>query len=287
MEDIKLPQPTDAFDWVQAAGGPALRCGPLAHFAPHLFTTRVWPLGSAASAESDAAWHDVVRALGSEPDRLARLHQVHGARAVVADAASRPDADIVISRDASLVLAVQTADCIPLLLADERNGAVAVVHAGWRGLAARAPIVAVEALAREFGSRSGDLMAAVGPSIGACCYEVGEDVRARFDENGFAHAEIDTWFGSSPRPTPRNPSISRVSSTRRQDRWYFDAWSATRDQLQTVGVQASRIHIAELCTASHTETFCSYRRDGARSGRIAGAIRAATIRVPEKESERM
>ena len=121
---------------------------------------------------------------------LARVRQIHGARAVVAQPGARPDADIVVSRDAGLALAIQSADCVPLLIADARTGAVAAAHAGWRGLAARVPAIAVQTLASEFGSRPADLVAAAGPSIGACCYEVGGDVRARFEAEGFGREEL-------------------------------------------------------------------------------------------------
>jgi YfiH family protein len=145
-------------------------------FAGHLFTTREWPLGSRAEA-SDEDWQAVAASLRADLDHLVRLHQVHGASVVVrragarsAPPAGRPDADIVVSDDPSLVLAVQTADCVPLLIADRATGAVAAAHAGWRGLAAGVPGVTVAALAREFGSRPADLVAVVGPSICAARY---------------------------------------------------------------------------------------------------------------------
>src|ERR671937_1314273 len=134
-----LPQPTEAFEWVQAAAGPALVCRPLLALARHLYTTRLWPLGRATSGDSEVAWSDVANAIGVGPGRLARAHQVHGSRAVEARAGDRPDADIVFTHDPDIGIAIQTADCIPLLIVDSRTGVTAAVHAGWRGLAARAP----------------------------------------------------------------------------------------------------------------------------------------------------
>ncbi len=270
-----LPQPNGPFEWVQAAGAPALVCAPLTSLARHLFTTRAWALGAPA-ADREAAWADVARSVGVDPARLVRPHQVHGARAVVAQAdAERPDADIMVSNNRAdappLAIAVQTADCMPLLIADARTGAVAAAHAGWRGLVARVPAAAVEALAREFGSRPADLIAAAGPSIGACCYEVGDEVRVQFLQAGFSEAALTRWFSGQARPTTRNPSMPGLTAPR-AGHWYFDGWTAAREMLTASGVPADRIHVAELCSASHPAAFCSYRRDGKGVGRMAAAI---------------
>ncbi|MBI3493919.1 MAG: peptidoglycan editing factor PgeF [Acidobacteria bacterium] len=273
-----LPQPTDGFAWAQAPAGPALVCRALQPLADHVFTTRRWTLGSAAVA-IDADWQPVATALNVELAHLVRVHQVHGHAVFVrraGDRPSRPDADVIVSADSSAALAIQTADCVPLLIADARTGAVAAAHAGWRGLAARVPSAAVEALTREFGSRPGDLVAAVGPSIRACCYEVGADVVDAFARAGFADAAIAGWFTTSPQPSSRNPSMPGLPRPPRSNHWYFDGSTAVRHQLEAAGVPARRIHVAELCTASHPEVLCSYRRDGNGAGRMAGAIRPRT-----------
>lgn len=280
---------------MQVDAGFALVCTPLEPFANHLFTTRAWRLGAtspfqpeppAAGGGSGAladGWDDVAGAMGVAPQHLVRVHQVHG-RAVFlhrkGDHAPvvAPDADIIITDDSAVALAVQTADCVALLIADPRARAVAAVHAGWRGLAAGAPIAAVESLAREFGSRPSDLLAAGGPAIGACCYEVGADVRERFGAAGLPQALIDRWFRPRPGATPRNPSMERLRHAPRAGRWFFDLWRATIDELETAGVPPARVHLAELCTSSHFDAFCSYRRDGKRTGRIAAAIRCPPLR---------
>ena len=255
-----LPQPTDGFDWVQAPAGPALVCRALQPHADHVFTTRHWTLGS-ARAPSDAEWQPVASALGVDLAHLVRVRQVHGHAVVVhrgGDTAARPDADVILSADPSAALAIQAADCVPLLIADVRVGAVAAAHAGWRGLASRVPAVAVEALAREFGSRPRDLVAAIGPSISAARYEVGADVRERFANARFSAEHLSRWFLPGGRPV----------------HWYFDGGVAARDQLEGAGVPAVQVHVAGLCTASHPTVLCSYRRDGRGAGRIAAAIRA-------------
>ena len=257
-------------------------CRPLEGLATHLFTTRGWPLGS-----SRDAWDDVARAVDVPLDRLIRARQVHGADVVVhrrggtftplADTA-RPAADILMTDDRSCAAAIQTADCVALLIADSRTGAIAAAHAGWRGLAARVPAVAVERLGREFGSRSADLVAAIGPAIGACCYQVGDDVRARFESAGFSPTDLARWFSAEPAAPPGNPPMSSVITAQEVDRWFFDTWRSTRDQLEAAGVPSDQIFTAELCTASHAGAFCSYRRDGPPAGRIAAAIRSSPRR---------
>jgi YfiH family protein len=160
-------------------------------------------------------------------------------------------------------MAIQTADCVPLLIADRRTGAVAAAHAGWRGLAAGVPEAVVMALTREFGSRPADLVAAIGPSISAARYEVGADVRSRFTESG--GPRVASWFAAADRPR----------------HWYFDGWRSARDLLEAAGIPAAQIHVAGLCTASHPDLLCSYRRDGAGAGRIAGLIRPGRTALQE------
>jgi YfiH family protein len=273
MVDTKLPQPSDSFRWTQAPSGPALVCTRLELFARHLVTTAAWKLG----AGHEDGWSEVAEAI-SVP--LARARQVHGAEVLVhrvgEELPVRPvSADIIVTNDPGVAPAIQTADCVPLLLVDRRTGVVAAAHAGWRGLAARVPGVAVDALARVFGSGPTDLLAALGPSIRACCYEVGADVVERFEAAGWQQASRDRWFAAAPRPTLRNPSMPRLAASPRPDRWYFDSAVATRDQLESAGVPAIQIFDSELCTASHPGVLCSYRRDGSGAGRLAAVIRAA------------
>jgi YfiH family protein len=272
------PSPPDAFSWVETTAGSALVCRPLAEVTVHLFTTRSWRLGSlVASTEDPAAWDEVAKAVDVTSGHLVRARQVHGFAVAVgrrAATADLPAADILVARDSELGLAVQVADCIPLLLADPRTGAIAAVHAGWRGLAARVPAVAVEALASHFGCRPGDLVAAVGPSIGPCCYEVGADVRERFGGAGFGADRLSEWFRDEPVSSRSNPALKETRA--RGGGWFLDMWAAVRAQLSDVGVRPDRTFVAELCTASHPAVFCSYRRDGVPAGRMAAVIRQAS-----------
>ena len=198
---------------------------------------------------------------------------------VAANAFGEPmtDADIIVSNNPALALAVQSADCVPILIADRRTGAVAAAHAGWRGLSVRVPGTTVAAMTRQFGSQRKDLVAAIGPAIGACCYEVGRDVRDRFTRTGFTSDQIERWFLRRPIVDARNPPMSSLRAAMRPEHWYFDGWASAREQLQMVGVPEKQIFAAELCTASHPDSLCSYRRDGSPSGRLAAVIRAKTL----------
>src|SRR5260221_3856856 len=231
-----LPQPPEGFAWVQAPAGPALVARALEPLAGHLFTTRAWALGSAVPA-TDADWQQLAGAVGVDLAHLVRVRQVHGASVVVcregdgrgaAGPAGAKDADIIVSNDPSLALAIQTADCVPLLIVDTRTRAVAAAHAGWRGLAARVPSVVIDALAREFGSRPDDLISAIGPSVTAESYAVGVDVRHAFQSAGFSARHIDRW----------------VLPGRRSQHLQFDGWQSTRDQLESAGVRPGTISIA-------------------------------------------
>jgi purine-nucleoside/S-methyl-5'-thioadenosine phosphorylase / adenosine deaminase len=258
---MALPQPNDRFRWTQTPAGPSLVCTALEPYAHHFFTTSQWTLGS-PSADRNAGWNEVATAADVDEGHLTRVHQVHGAAAILLRRGQRrpggdlPDADILLTDDPSTALAIQTADCVPILIADRRGGNVAAAHAGWRGLAARVPEVAVAAMVRELGSRADDLVAAIGPSICADRYEVGADVYQRFEAAGF-RAELSRWFSDGVRPS----------------HWQFDGAYAARDQLAAAGVPPPHIFAADLCTATHDNLLCSYRRDGRGAGRMAAVIR--------------
>jgi YfiH family protein len=162
---------------------------------------------------------------------------------------------------------------VPLLIADRRTGAIAAAHAGWRGMAAGVPSAVVSAMAREFGSRPADLLVALGPSVGACCYEVGLDLRRQFESSGFRPDQLARWFFETPQARAGNPSMPGLAHAGRAGHWFFDGWTATRDMLLDAGVPGDSIFTAGLCTASHPAVLCSYRREGPPAGRLAAAIR--------------
>jgi len=280
---VTPPEPNGGFRWTQLAGKPALVCEAIEPFAAHFFTTRGWRLGD-RTPDGANGWVEVAEAAGVGVEHFGRLHQVHGADAVTyKQGESRPggavpNADIALTDDPAIALAIQTADCLPILIVDRRTRAVAAAHAGWRGLAARVPAIAVERMAADLGSRVEDLLVAAGPAIGACCYEVGEDVRARFAEAGFPPAQIARWFRPEPLVLRQNPPAPALAAVRRPDHWFFDGWACVREQLESHGVPGGQILTADLCTASHDAAFCSYRRDGAIAGRMAAVIRPGPSR---------
>jgi YfiH family protein len=287
---MSLPTPDPAFRWSVEPWGYALRCGRLESEAQHLFTTRQLQLrpvappdGSSGSKETLAtsveavpapplaphhqAWRQAAASLGAEIEQVMRIKQVHGRTVRVlrrGDSSTqeyerRPEADAIVSNQADLVLAVQVADCVPLLMADRRSGAAAAVHAGWRGTCAGIAGAAIGAMTREFGTRPADLVVAIGPSIGACCYEVGSELLDAFRAAGADEAEIARWFAPAAGGKLR-----------------LDLWAANRDQIHAAGVRDDHILLSRLCTQTHAGIFDSFRADGAQAGRMA-----ALIRVPK------
>jgi hypothetical protein len=171
------------------------------------------------------------------------LRQVHSARILAVEElpAQPPSADASITNRPGFALVVKTADCLPLLLVDPENRAVAAVHAGWRGTAQRIASAAVEALARAFGSRPSALLAALGPCIGASCYEVGEDVRGAFSRAGLPLRDFSPVEGAP-------------------GKYFLDLRAAGRAQLEGAGVPAANIFSAGACT--HCDrALLSFRRD--------------------------
>jgi YfiH family protein len=200
---------------------------------------------------------------------VAMAKQVHGRTVVVVrdgdvPPATMPEADAFVSTSRDVAVAIRVADCVPLLMADRHRGVVAAVHAGWRGTAARATTAALEALEREFGAKPADLVVAIGPSIGPCCYEVGTELVDAFAAAGHERYLIDRWF-LAPAP-PRG--------SRERPRLRLDVAGANRDQLLLAGVPEEQIFSSGLCTAMHLDVLTSYRAEKEAAGRLAGVIRA-------------
>jgi YfiH family protein len=234
-----------------------LYCIPLTACAEHFFTTRNLTL-----RDRTDEWAAVAAAIGVRSEDLLLVRQVHGAAVAVASADRRrpwprPDADLLVTNDPSAAIGIRVADCVPILLAEESGRAVAAVHAGWRGTASRAAIAGVEALQLRYGVRPERILAAVGPCIGPCCYEVGESTLQAFRDAGHHADMVARWFD------PRGAG-----------KFHLDLWRATRDQLEGAGVMPENIHVAELCTRTHSDVLHSYRVDGEKAGRMLGVIRA-------------
>ena len=226
---------------------------------PHLFTSR-----DVVLRDDDREWSAVAQSLGVTSERLRLVKQVHGVNVAVARRgepwpSARPQADIVIANDPSIAIGVRTADCAAILLYDRARNVAGAAHAGWRGTAAHAAVAAVRAMQEEFGTTPRDLVAAIGPSLGQCCGEVGPEVVEAFRAGGADANAIAGWF------TPGNG-----------DRSLLDLERANAEQLQRAGVGADSIFTTGLCTKTHPARFHSYRAHGPAAGRMLGAIRCAS-----------
>jgi len=181
--------------------------------------------------------------------------------------------DASVTNQPGFLLGVQTADCVPILLVDPRKRAVAAVHAGWRGTLQRIVIKAIGKMQMEFATKPVDLLAALGPAIGGCCYEVGTEVAsaflARFPNAAEWFDELRTGDEPDPlqwlsmMPPGHQPPAKNV---------YLDLRKANRAQLLDAGLHARNIFASDLCTACRRDLFFSYRKEGARSGRLLSVI---------------
>jgi YfiH family protein len=171
---------------------------------------------------------------------MATLKQIHSSLSIVADrpAGCVGEGDGILTADPGVTVSIRTADCFPILLADRANRAVAAVHAGWRGTAAEVVVEALRRMCDEFGTTPVDISAAIGPGIGACCYQVGEEVARRFGKE----------------------SAGRL-----------DLAAENLRQLIEAGVPRTHIHLMGACTFCDRR-FHSWRRDGERAGRMISYI---------------
>jgi YfiH family protein len=200
---------------------------------PHAFPTR------------DAGDADLLNRLGCT--QVVQVRQVHGAAAILADEAPGAEADAVVARrtvaswrgpSPGTAVGVRVADCVPVLVGSTETGGVAAIHAGWRGVVAGVIASGVDLLGR------GSLVAAIGPCIGACCFEVGTEVAERI---GFV-------------------------TRRAGDKAFVDLRAAVRAQLRSLGLPDDAIEDVPGCTKHEPDRFHSFRRDGANSGRMLAAI---------------
>lgn len=179
----------------------------------------------------------------------ARVNQFHSAIVMNAGGpGSCGDGDALVTSAAGLLLTVRTADCVPVLLADPKHRVVAAIHAGWRGTAVAIIAATIRYMALHHGTRPADILAAVGPAIGACCYEVGPEVAEQF---GY---------------------IGRVK---------LDLAGENRRQLIRAGVGATQIAALNLCTRCDAARFHSFRRDGERAGRLVSGIMVSGIAISQ------
>lgn len=185
--------------------------------------------------------------------------QIHSAdvRVVQSEEAARPKPDVLgddqycdalVSNTRNILLAVKTADCVPILIGDVKTGAFAAVHAGWRGTSALIVQRAIDELKNKYAAQAENLRAAIGPAANICCYEVGAEVISQFKER---FRETDSLLLAT-----------------REGHARIDLQKFNRDQLISAGILPDRIHIAPFCTMDRTDLFFSYRREKVLHGRV-------------------
>ena len=219
--------------------------------------------------------HRFQSALGASGFTLVVLKQIHSdvIHLFEASPAEPCRGDASATNRPGLLLAVQTADCVPMLLADLKKRAVAAVHAGWRGTLQRIVIKAIGKMQMQFGSEPADMLAAIGPSIGGCCYEVGTEVATEF-RSQFPNAagwfdELRTgdepnplqWLNMAPpghQPPPKNVLL--------------DLRKANHAQLLDAGLRDENIVVSDLCTYCRRDLLFSYRKEGGTTGRLMSVI---------------
>ena len=195
----------------------------------------------------------VLEALGLSPERVVTAYQVHSARVApvgVSDGGHVvPGTDGLLSRE-GVALLLRFADCVPILLFDPAKRAIGLLHAGWKGTSARIVEKGVAQMQERFGSEPGHIVAAIGPSIGPCCYQVQED---------FARDVSRAW--------PQAAAFIH----RERNGYRADLWRMNHRQLADAGVR--HIELAQLCTACHRDEFYSHRGDSGLTGRFAVVLR--------------
>lgn len=235
----------------------------------HAFTTRLGGVSEGVFASLNLSFRvgddprrvlanrqRLAEALGYDPGRMVCGQQVHGVNVALVTpreagaGALTPETalsstDALVSDTPGLSLTAFFADCVPVVLADKKNRAIGVVHAGWRGTAQEIPGRVLAKMSEAFGTQPADCVAVLGPAIGPCCYKVDETVAAAFSRWGTAVLFFE------------------------ENRWHIDLWETNRQVLIRAGIDAGNIAVVKVCTACNPELMFSYRRDGGKTGRMA------------------
>jgi YfiH family protein len=220
------------------------------------------------------------RACQAERMTMVSLRQVHSDSVVsvsVPNGEAPPCADAAMTRAQRVLLAVQTADCVPILLADRKHHVVAAVHAGWRGTLSRVVEKTLGKMRFEYGTKPAEVLAAIGPAIGRCCYEVGAEVAQAYLGQ---FAEAAEWFDgpferlSAGEDQNWLPWLTMMppGHTPPPERVRLDLKAANVHELISAGVKPANVAVTSLCTACRTDLLFSYRREGPETGRMMAVI---------------
>jgi YfiH family protein len=234
----------------------------------HGFSTRSGGRHSGRSFNlSETSWDSAVRvrenrnrlltALKLDKAHLITLRQIHSNRTHIiediSDRWNRPEGDALIAKMENVALAVQVADCVPVLIADPDRFAIAAVHSGWRGTLGGILFQTIRMMQQALGSDPARLLIATGPGIRSCCFEVGPEVAVLFDE--------------------RYPGCSLTEPVRgRPQKHFLDLFKALDVQMNLAGVPVGNRYDLTACTCCRTDEFFSYRAEGAASGRMMAVI---------------
>jgi YfiH family protein len=219
----------------------------------------------------------VFETLSLDPDSLTTAQQVHGehvqkitekerGRGAEKYADAIPETDALITDVPNTPIGVFTADCVPIFLYDPERIAIGIVHAGWRSTVRGIARKTVARMSDEYGSNPAHMWAAFGPSIGPCCYEVGQDVFDAFNQgtepisSSMGRPEGGTIWAQSPKGSVPNA------------KWYLDLWFANSLQLQACGLNTDQVINPRICSACNADDYFSARKHGARTGRTLSVI---------------
>jgi YfiH family protein len=207
---------------------------------------------------------------------LITIRQIHSdlIRHVESIPAEPLTGDGLITATPGLLLAIQTADCLPVILVDSKRRAIGVFHAGWRGTLKRIVEKGIGEMHRCFGTSPRDVKAAIGPGIQGCCYEVGEEVRVKFESQFEYGHTLHREVKESDPVREKYPllflSARAPGHSDLPKKIFLDLVEANRKQLLAVGVPAKNIETSPLCTNCHPELLFSYRAEKGKTGRIMG-----------------
>jgi YfiH family protein len=236
-------------------------------------------------------WDTVAAAFGIPRRNFFQVHQVHADRILTIDDAESQtydpkdmDYDAIITNRPGLALCMKTADCVPVLMVDTEKRIVAAVHAGWRGTALNISGKVLMSLSERYGTRPRDVQAAIGPAIGACCYEVDATVYQAMESHP-ARDEIftprsesgsESGAGLGSKSDMRTKIVMKTETGtgmgKEMGKWKLNLSLANRYQLQELGVPGSNIHDGNLCTSCANELFYSHRKERGITGRLLNFI---------------
>lgn len=230
-------------------------------FLKHFFSTRIGGVSAGAfeslnlgiytnDLEENIQYnlHKIFNSAGMHSDKITYLKQVHSDKFFIVNRDNFLEirgqcGDALITSERGIAIGIFTADCVPIILVDTLNKIVAVIHAGWKGTALNITGKVLDYMIRDMGTDAKNVVAAIGPSIGPCCFEVGLDVAEKF---------------------------SYVVENK--EKFYVDLWKENIKQLTDYGVQKENISSSMICTSCNSKKVFSYRKDSGKTGRMGTFI---------------